>query len=89
MPWEMLSALNFIAFKLGLRWWLSGNPPAKAGDVGLIPRWRRSPGGGSGNPLQYSCLGIPWTEEPGRLHNVATKQSWIYPNYSAGLEINV
>ena len=29
-----------------------------AGDVGvsLIPGSRRSPGGGNGNPLQYSCL---------------------------------
>ena len=26
------------------------------GDVGLIPRQGRSPGGGNGNPLQYSCL---------------------------------
>ena len=23
-------------------------------------------GKGNGNPLQYSCLAIPWTEEPGR-----------------------
>ena len=30
-----------------------------AGDVGLIPGSGRSPGGGSGNPLQYSCLGNP------------------------------
>ena len=30
-----------------------------AGDMGLIPGWRRSPGEGSGNPLQYSCLEIP------------------------------
>ena len=26
-------------------------------DVGLIPGLGRSPGGGNGNPLQYSCLG--------------------------------
>ena len=35
------------------------NPPAKAGDTGdvdSIPRLGRSPGGGYGNPLQYSCL---------------------------------
>ena len=35
------------------------NPPANTGDVrhaGLIPGSRRSPGGGYGNPLQYSCL---------------------------------
>ena len=33
------------------------NPPADAGDpgdVGLIPGSGRSPGGGNGNPLQYS-----------------------------------
>ena len=36
-------------------------PPAKAGDMrcSLIPGWRRSPGGGPGNPLQYSCLENP------------------------------
>ena len=28
-----------------------------AGDLGSIPGSGRSPGGGSGNPLQYSCLG--------------------------------
>ena len=31
----------------------------KAGDPGLIPGLGRSPGGGHGNPLQYSCLGNP------------------------------
>ena len=34
-------------------------PPVKAGDMGLIPDLRRSPEIGSGNPLQYSCLGNP------------------------------
>ena len=33
------------------------NPPATAGDMGLIPGLGRSPRGGNGNPLQYSCLG--------------------------------
>ena len=36
------------------------NPPANAGnirDVGSIPGSGSSPGGGHGNPLQYSCLG--------------------------------
>ena len=32
------------------------NPPANAGDAGLISGWRRSPGEGNGNPLQYSDL---------------------------------
>ena len=35
------------------------NLPAMAGDIrdtGFIPGSGRSPGGGPGNPLQYSCL---------------------------------
>ena len=35
------------------------NLPANAGDAGSIPGLERSPGGGNGNPLQYSCLGNP------------------------------
>ena len=38
------------------------NPPANAGDkrdMGLIPKSRRSPGGGHGNPLQHSCRENP------------------------------
>ena len=38
------------------------NPPANAGDVrvmGSIPGLERSPGGGHGNPLQYSHLENP------------------------------
>ena len=38
------------------------NPPANAGDVrdvGSILGLGRSPGGGSGNPLQYFCLENP------------------------------
>jgi len=35
-------------------------PPATVGDirdVGSVPGSGRSPGGGHGNPFQYSCLG--------------------------------
>ena len=38
------------------------NPPANAGDIrdmGSIPESGRSPGGGHGNSLQYSCLENP------------------------------
>ena len=38
------------------------NLPANAGDaedMGSVPRLGRSPGGGNGNALQYSCLGNP------------------------------
>ena len=34
-------------------------PPANAGDVGSTPGSGRSPGGGHGKPLQYSCLENP------------------------------
>ena len=38
------------------------NPSVNAGDIrdaNLIPGWGRSPGGGHGNLLQYSCLENP------------------------------
>ena len=44
------------------------NPLANAEDireVSSIPEWGRAPGGEHGNPLQYSCLENPQTEEPG------------------------
>ena len=34
-------------------------PTCSAGDLGSIPGLGRSPGGGHGNPLQYSCLENP------------------------------
>ena len=43
---------------------MAKNPPANAGDVGSIPgKLGRSPGEGSGNPHQYSCLGNPMDRE--------------------------
>ena len=42
------------------------NLPANAGDAGSIPGSGRSPGGGYGYPLQYTCLENP-AEAPGRL----------------------
>jgi len=41
-----------------------------AGDMGSIPGLGRSPGEGNGNPLQYSCLRILWTEESGGLQSM-------------------
>ena len=46
------------------------------GDQGLIPKLGRSPGGGHGNPPQYSCLEkSPWTEEPGGLQSMGSQES--------------
>ena len=37
----------------------SGESAYSVGDLGLIPGLGRAPGGGHGNPLQYSCLENP------------------------------
>ena len=42
----------------GPAWWLSGKESnANAGDAGLILELGRSPGGGNGTLLRYSCVG--------------------------------
>ena len=43
---------------------VSKESACNTGDLGLIPGSGRSPGEGNGNPLQYSCLENPRTEEP-------------------------
>ena len=43
-------------------------------DTGSVPGSGRSPGAGHGNPLQYSCLDIPWTEEPDRLQSMGLQR---------------
>ena len=46
------------------------NLSANAGggrDSGSFPGPGRSPGGGDGNPLQYSCLENPMDEDPSGL----------------------
>ena len=54
--------------------------PTKAGDIrdaGLIPGLGRSPGGGHGNPLQYSCLENPMDRGawPGGLQAMSRSES--------------
>ena len=51
------------------------NSLCSAGDAGLVPGLGRSPGGGNGKPLQYSCLEILWTDEPGRLQSMGSQKS--------------
>ena len=61
------------------------NPPANAGnsrdvgDVGSIPGLGRSPEGGNGNPLQYSCLENPMDRGAWRttVHGVAKSQTQL------------
>ena len=67
-----VTQLILIALKLNCKQKLQGkiyldfpggsvvkNPPANEGDAGLISGLGRSPGGGNGNPFQYSCLENP------------------------------
>ena len=49
------------------------------GDLGLIPGLGRSPGGGHGNPLQYSCLENPMDRGAWQatVHGVAKSLTWL------------
>ena len=63
------------------------NLPANAGDAGSVPESGRSPGGGNGNPLQYSCLGNLKDRRAwwAIVHGGVTKdQTWL-SNYSIGI----
>ena len=54
--WTRLSVLHFHFSQVAI---VVKNPPANVGDardMGLISESGRSPGGGNGNSLQYSCL---------------------------------
>ena len=67
---------NFVGFPSGS---VVKNSRANAGDardMASIPRLRRSPGEGNGNPLQYSCLENPMDREAWQatVHEV-TKES--------------
>ena len=72
LKFEMQSIISFLKTTMIVKVWkikwkvwkfwaphmvlMVKNPPANAGDTGLIPGSGRSPGEGKGNPLQYSCL---------------------------------
>ena len=65
----------------GLPPWLSSKESAcnagDIGDTGLIPGLGRSPGGGNGNPLQYSCWEYPMEggTEQATIHSVPKSQT--------------
>ena len=55
---------NTVWYYLYMESWISKykNPPANGGatgDAGLNPELEKSPGGGNGNPFQYSCQDNP------------------------------
>ena len=61
-----------------LPWWLSDKESTcKAGDTSSIPGLGRPPGEGSGNPLQYSCLGNPTDKGDLQATVREVTKSWI------------
>ena len=67
---DITHSMNYLVSKVAI---VVKNPSANAGDIrdmGLIPL-RRSPGGGHGDPLQYSCL-----ENPHGQRNLAGYRPW-------------
>ena len=70
--------------KWGLVKWSLGFPggsvvknlPAHSEDAGSIPGTGRSPGGGNGNTLQYSCLGSAM-DRRATVHGVTESQTWL------------
>ena len=64
------------------RWFSGKESTCKAADLGLIPGSGRSPGGGNGKPLQYSCLGNPTDRGAwgATVHGVAKCWTWLWRN---------
>ena len=75
--------ISCSSFLRELPGWLSRkNPPASAGaagDLGSIPGLGRSPGGGNGNLLQYSCWDNPTDRGawPATVYGVAKSQTLL------------
>ena len=73
----LLAAVCLVFLKIFLRSFLGGsvvkNLSANAGDSDSNPGSGKSPGGGNGNPLQYSCLEDPTDRAAwrARVHKVA------------------
>ena len=74
--WKMKKFWKWIVVMVvqGRPRWLSGKESTcQAGDTVWILGSGRHPGGGQGNPLQYSCLGNPMDRGDGQtmVHGVA------------------
>ena len=77
-PWrrDKLPSPVFLGFPGGSD---SKESACDVGDLGLIPGLGRSPGGGHGNPLQYSCLENPMDREAwwATVRGVTKNQTWL------------
>ena len=79
MALQFLAIFFFSTFYLvlayGFPWWLGSKESAySARYLGSVSGLGRSPGEGDGNPLQYSHLENPQTEEPGGLQSMGLQR---------------
>ena len=82
---HLIGRTRIICFKI-----IKNSPVSArdARDTFLIPGWRICPGGGKGNPLQYSCLENPMDRGTWRatVHGVTKSWTWLsYWAHSHGL----
>ena len=66
---------NYVKFKNKIKLKKKKNTPASAGDVGSVPGFGSSPGGGNGSHSSIHAWDIPWTEEPGGLLSMGSQKS--------------
>ena len=75
----LLHSVHFLIYETFFSWLSGKESTCNAGDMDLSPGLGRSPGGGSDNLLQYSCLGNPmdrgawWATVPW----VAESRTWL------------
>jgi len=78
-PPRRYSWLKWVLLSLPRTQFITGgavvkNPPANAGDVGLIPELGRSLEKGMATHSIIHAWEIPWTEEPGRLQSIGSQR---------------
>ena len=78
--WSDLAAASAAAAAGGS---MVKNPPANAGDVGLISGSGRTAGEGNGSPLQYSCLENSMDREAWQATVYRVTKSWTRPSTHA------
>ena len=85
--WSQPSFQSLLPLPQGFPGGSDGKESAfNAGDPGSIPESGRSPGEENANPLQYSCLGNLWTEEPSGLQSTGlerVKQEWTINTFTS------
>ena len=79
----MVDLQNCLSFRCTAKWFRFGCTSGKelacqSRHKSPIPGLGRTPGGGHGNPFQYSCLENPMTEACGAIiYRVAKSRTWL------------